>query len=169
MERFCATVVSPEWHFQTDAGRPVAEMVAERCAEFPQHRALIEAYATRFNETVPGSVPGTIELVERLHARGVPLYAITNFGHDFWAGFRPTAPVFELFADVVVSGTEKLAKPDPAIFALAARRFGHAPQAMLFVDDVLANVAAARACGWQAHHFHDAAGLEAELIERGVI
>ena len=169
VERFCATVVTPEWHFQTDLGRSVAEMVAERCAEFPEHRPLIEAYASRFNESVPGPVPGSIELVERLHARGVPLYAITNFGHDFWAGFRPTAPVFALFDDIVVSGTEKRAKPDPAIFALAAQRFGRSPETMLFVDDVLANVEAARRCGWQAHHFHDAAGLEAELTARGLL
>jgi len=169
VERFVADVISPGWHFQTDAGRAVAEMVAERSSEFPEHVALIEAYGSRFNETIRGPVPGMLELVERLHARGVPLYAITNFGHDFWAGFRPTAPVFELFEDIVVSGTEKLAKPDPAIFALAARRFRRDPGAMLFVDDNAANVASARACGWHAHHFVDAAELETELIERGLL
>ncbi|HUQ13736.1 MAG TPA: HAD family phosphatase [Novosphingobium sp.] len=169
VERFVREVIGPEWHFQTDAGRPVAEMVAERRAEFPRHAALIEAYGTRFNETIPGPVPGSLELVERLHARGVPLFAITNFGHEFWAGFRPTAPVFELFDDIVVSGTEKLAKPDPAIFALAVQRFGYPPGAMLFVDDNAANVASARVCGWHAHHFVDAAGLETELIERGLL
>ena len=169
VERFCATVVTPEWHFQHDAGRPIAEMVAERCAEFPEHAELIEAYAARFNETIPGPVEGSLELVERLHARDVPLYAITNFGADTWAAFRPTAPVFDTFRDVVVSGLEKLAKPDPAIFDLAVKRFGHAPGAMLFVDDVLANVEAARGCGWQGHHFKATAGLEADLRARSLI
>ena len=169
VERFCATVVTPEWHFQHDAGRPIAEMVAERCADFPQHRELIEAYAARFNETIPGPVPGCLDLVDRLHESGVALYAITNFGADTWAGFRPTAPVFDKFRDMVVSGMEKLAKPDPAIFRLAERRFGHAPETMLFVDDVFANVEAARGCGWQAHHFRDAPGLESELRERGLL
>ena len=144
-------------------------MVAERCTEFPEYRAPIEAYGSRFNETIPGPVPGSLELVERLHRAGVPLYAITNFGADTWAGFRPTAPVFDLFRDVVVSGCERLVKPDPAIFDLAARRFGHRPEAMLFVDDVLANVDGARACGWQVHHFRAAAGLEAELVARGLL
>ena len=164
LERFVTTVVTPEWHFQHDAGRPLAEMVPERIAQFPQHAALIEAYAMRFNETIPGPVPGSLELVERLHADGVPLYSITNFGAEFWAMFRPTAPVFERFIDIVVSGVEKLAKPDPAIFALAERRFGFAPEAMLFIDDSLPNVEAALARGWHAHHFADAAGLEGELI-----
>lgn len=163
LERFVTTVVTPEWHFQHDAGRPIAEMVAERSAQFPQHTALIEAYASRFNETIPGPVPGSLELVARLDRLGIPLYAITNFGADTWAGFRPTAPIFDKFREIVVSGDEKLAKPDPAIYALAERRFGFAPKAMLFIDDSLPNIEAARARGWHAHHFSDAAGLEAHL------
>jgi len=91
LESFVTTVVTPEWHFQHDAGRPLADMLPELKAEFPQHEALIDAYATRFNETIPGPVPGSLELVERLDAAGVPLFAITNFGHEFWEGFRPTS------------------------------------------------------------------------------
>ena len=169
LDWFLANVVTEEWHFQHDAGRPLAEMVPERIALFPAYASQIEAYATRFNETVPGPVPGSIELVEALHETGVPLFAITNFGAELWAKFRPVWPVFERFGDVVVSGVEKITKPDPAIYALAAERFGHAPGAMLFIDDNLANVTAARACGWQAHHFRDAAGLAEELRGRGLI
>lgn len=162
-------VVTEEWHFQHDEGRPLAEMVAERSAQYPDHVGAITAWATRFNETIPGPVPGSHELVERLHEARVPLYAITNFGAEFWAGFRPTAPIFDRFREVVVSGEEKLAKPDPAIFALAADRFGHDPQAMLFVDDNASNIAAARALGWQVHHFSDAPTLERDLRLRDLI
>ena len=77
--------------------------------------------------------------------------------------------MFDCFGDIVVSGVEKIAKPDPAIFALAAGRFGYAPGAMLFIDDNMANITSARACGWQAHHFRDAACLAEELRERGLI
>jgi 2-haloacid dehalogenase len=99
----------------------------------------------------------------------VPLYAITNFGASFWPEFRAAQPVFDRFRDIVVSGFEKIAKPDPAIYALAARRFGHAPEAMLFIDDNAANVASARDCGWQVHHFVDADRLSVELRQRGLI
>ena len=163
LDDFLATVIPLEWHAQHDAGRPAAEMVAERSALFPRHATLIADWFTRFNESIPGPVPGSLELVERLLANGIPLHGITNFGADTWAGFRPTAPMFDSFRDIVVSGDEKLAKPDPAIYALAERRFGYAPEAMLFIDDSLPNVEAARARGWHAHHFIDAAGLEAEL------
>jgi len=169
LEWFVTTVVTPEWHFEHDAGRPLAEMVPERIARFPEHAALIKAYATRFNESIPGPVPGSLELVEQLAARGVPLFAVTNFGADFWPPFRATQPVFDRFRDIVVSGVERLAKPDRAIYALAARRFGHAPGDMLFIDDNADNIAAAVACGWQGHHFTDAGRLAEDLRARGLI
>ena len=162
-------VITEDWHFQHDAGRPLAEMVPERIAAFPERERFLIAYAERFNETIPGPVPGSLEIVCELHAAGVPLYAITNFGAEFWAAFRPTAPILDLFRDIVVSGEERLVKPDPAIYALAERRFGYAPAAMLFIDDNLANVEGARACGWQAHHFADAPKLRADLVARNLL
>lgn len=162
-------VVTVEWHSLHDAGVPLAEMVPARIAEYPHHEAALRAYATRFNETIPGPVPGSHDLVARLDDRGVPIFGITNFGAEFWAGFRPTAPVFDVFRDIVVSGEERLAKPDPAIFELAERRFGHDAGAMLFIDDSLANIRSARECGWQVHHFKDAPTLEIDLSSRGLI
>lgn len=166
---FVENVVTAEWHFQHDAGRPLAEIVPERIALYPEHEALIRRYASHFNDSIPGPVPGTAQLVEQLDQRGVPLFAITNFGAEFWPGFAPRFPVLERFRDIVISGVEKLAKPDPAIFDLACTRFGLPAGAMLFVDDNAHNIAAARDCGWHAHHFHDAAGLEQDLRQRGLL
>ena len=169
LEWFVTNVVTPQWHFQHDAGRPLAEMVPELKARFPDHAPLIDAYATRFNETIPGPMPGSLELVERLDEAGVPLFAITNFGHEFWEGFRPTQPVFDRFQGIIVSGTEKLMKPDPAIYALAIERFGIDPAGALFIDDVAANVAGAESAGITAHQFVDAARLERALVALGYL
>lgn len=169
LEWFVTNVVTPEWHFQHDAGRPLADMLPELKTQFPDHAPLIDAYAARFNETIPGPVPGSLELVERLDAAGVPLFAITNFGHEFWEGFRPTQPVFDRFQDIVVSGTEKMMKPDPAIYALAIERFGIDPAGALFIDDVAANVAGAESVGIAGHLFKGAAMLETDLIRRGYL
>ena len=159
LDWFLTHVVTPEWHFQHDAGRPLADMVAERKAEFPAYAALIDAYATRFNETIPGPVAGSLEIVRELAKKGVPLYAITNFGAEFWDMFRPTQPIFDLFRDIIVSGKEKLVKPEPEIYQLALARFGLRPGEALFIDDNIDNVAAARANGFVAHHFIDAPTL----------
>ena len=164
LDWFLANVVTPEWHFQHDAGRPLAEMIPERIAEFPDHAELIEAYATRFNETIPRPVPGSLEIVRELAERGVPLFAITNFGSELWEGFHPTQPVFDLFRDIVVSGKERLVKPDRAIYELAMQRFAVTPAECLFIDDVFENVAGAKAAGLDGYVFNGAGGLREKLV-----
>lgn len=169
LDWFLANVVTEEWHSDHDAGRDLGEMVAERKRQFPGYDDLIDAYAACFNDTIPGPVAGMHALVDELHARDIPLFAITNFAAPFWAEFRPTEPVFDCFRDIVVSGQERLAKPDPAIFELAATRFGMVPGEMLFIDDSPANVSAARELGWHVHRFTGADDLAADLHERGLI
>lgn len=169
LDWFLANVVSEQWHHQQDEGRPLSEMVPERKRQFPEHAALIDAYATRFSETIPGPVPGTHDLIHRLDAAGVPLFGLSNFGGDFWDAFRADWPVFDAFQDIVVSGHEKCAKPDPAIYAIAEARFATPPQHLLFVDDKEDNIAAARARGWHGHVFTGADALEADLRAHGLI
>ncbi len=169
LDWFLANVVTEEWHFQHDRGRPLAEMVPERIAQFSEYEPHIRAYAERFNETVPGPVEGSHDLVRRLHERGVPLYCLTNFGDEFWATFRPTQPIFDLFEDVIVSGTEQIAKPDPRIYAIVEQRSGRRGNALFFTDDNPDNVFAARARGWDAHLFTDAAALESQLLGAGLL
>ncbi|EJL29284.1 HAD-IA family hydrolase [Novosphingobium sp. AP12] len=169
LDWFLANVVTEAWHFEHDAGRDLDEMVAARKAEYPGHDRLLDAYAIRFCETIPGNVPGSHEIVRELAERAIPLFAITNFASAFWRDYRSGEPLFDLFGDIVVSGDEKIVKPDARIFDLAAARFGHKPAAMLFIDDNAANIAAARALGWQVHHFRDADGLRADLARRGLL
>lgn len=163
LDWFLANVVTVQWHFEHDAGRALVDMVSERIALYPQYELLIHAYATRFNETIPGPVEGSLEIVKTLAEKGVPLYAITNFGAEFWDVFRPTAPIFDLFDDIIVSGREKLVKPDSAIYQLAVQRFEIIPQESIFIDDMPANVEAAQGVGMNAHLFEGAGGLESKL------
>ena len=163
LDWFLANVVTEEWHFEHDRGRALADMVPERIALYPQYERHIRAYATRFNETVPGPVEGSHELVERLAAAGVPLFCLTNFGDEFFAMFRPTQPIFDHFEDIIVSGTEKVAKPEPRIYEIVEERSGRRGDALFFTDDNPANIAAAKARGWDAHLFTDAGALEAQL------
>jgi 2-haloacid dehalogenase len=163
LDAFLRDVVTRDWHFQHDAGRPFAETSAELIAEYPQHAELIAAWGPRFNESVGPPVDGMIPLVEELDAAGVPLFAITNFSGEFWGPFRDTQPVFDRFRDVIVSGAERLVKPDAAIYELALKRFGMPADALIFIDDSARNVAGAEAIGIRGHLFRDAATLRTEL------
>lgn len=163
LDWFLANVVTRAWHFQHDMGRPFAQTSAELIALHPDQSDLIALYGPRWLETIPGPMPGTHAIVESLAAAAVPIFGISNFSAEFWAMFRPTAPIFDHFQDIIVSGTEGLMKPDPAIYALARTRFRLGDGAAIFIDDNIANLEGARAAGWLAHHFTSAERLAADL------
>lgn len=158
------------WHETLDGGRPYDEAAAELSEKFPQYAALIAAWGARFGETITDPVPGVHAIVEELDARGVPLFAITNFSADFWAPFHAgERAFFDRFRDIVVSGEEKLLKPDPAIYYLALDRFRLRPDEALFIDDRAINVEGAEAVGMKAHLFTTAEDLRARLEAEGLL
>jgi 2-haloacid dehalogenase len=158
------------WHESLDGGRPYAEAAAELEEKFPEYAALIAAWSDRFGETISGPVPGMPELVADLDGRGVPLFAITNFSADFWPPFHEKERAFfARFRDIVVSGEEKLLKPDPAIYYRALDRFRLRPADALFVDDRRINVEGALAVGMKAHLFTGAADLRTRLKGEGLL
>ncbi|WP_375404276.1 HAD family hydrolase [uncultured Sphingomonas sp.] len=170
LDAFLREVVTHDWHFQHDAGRDFAETSAELTALHPHHAELIAAWGPRFLESIGDPVPGMRALVDELEARGVPLYAITNFSHEFWPPFRAReAAMFDRFRDVVVSGAEKLVKPDAAIYRLALDRFGLEAERTVFIDDNAANVAGASDVGLIALHFTGEPKLRGELAGLGLL
>ena len=163
-DRIVRDVVTLEWHFQHDLGRNFSGTSAELIEYCPDFEPFIRAFGTRFDETIRGPVAGMHEIVRSLDDAAIPLFCITNFSHEFFPPFREKhAELFDRFQDIVVSGDEKIAKPDPAIYELARRRFGLARGEGIFVDDVLANAQSADRNGFIGHHFTGAAQLRATL------
>ncbi|WP_439548008.1 HAD family hydrolase [Falsiroseomonas sp.] len=165
---FLARICTMEWNLEQDRGRRWAAAVAERTSLFPDQAPLIAAYSDRWHEMVPGEVPGSVAILERLREAGVPLYAITNFSSEKFAEAQARFPFLTRFIDVVVSAEEGLLKPDPAIYRRLLDRNGLAASDCLFIDDSEKNVIGARAVGMRAHHFRDAAGLAAALRAEGL-
>ena len=151
-----------------DAGRTWADAVTHLRATRPHLAGLAERYRTAYPGTLGGPVPGSAALVEELDAAGVRLYGLTNWAADTFCHAEPAAPVIGRLRDVVVSGQVGLAKPDPAIFRLAADRFAVDPGRTVFVDDTPANVTAARSVGFRAVHFTGTAALRTALADLGV-
>ena len=168
--RFIEDVGLWEWHDTLDGGRDFREAADELSGRFPEYAHLISAWGERFGETISDPVPGVHAIVEELDAAGVPLFVITNFSADFWPAFRAKEDAFfRRFRDIVVSGEEKLLKPDPALYYRALDRFGLRPADALFVDDRLINVEGARAVGMHAHLFTTAEDLRARLEADGLL
>ena len=170
LDAFLRDVVTLDWHFQHDMGRPFAETSAELIARHPEHAALIRLWGEKFIDSVGPAVEGMPEIVRELHEGGIPLFAITNFSDEFWAPVHAReADLFAPFRDIVVSGRERLVKPDAAIYRLALDRFGLRAEQALFIDDRKENVVAAEAEGMRGHLFRDAATLRRELAELNLL
>lgn len=153
MEQFLATVCTQAWNECQDAGRGFAEATALLCAAHPDKRALIEAYGTRFDEMMAGPIHGTVEILAALHARGVPLYALSNWSAETYPLAQRRFEFLRWFRGVLISGHERVIKPDPRIFRLLLERFAIAPARAVYIDDNPRNVAAAQALGIHALHF----------------
>ena len=169
VEEFLATVCTPEWNAEQDRGRPFAEGVAELVERHPVHAAAITAYHERWPEMLGGAVGGTVEVMAELRAAGVPVYALTNWSAETFGIARERFEFLEWFDGVLVSGEERMIKPDPAIFRLLLDRFGLDPGATFYIDDSPANVAAADRLGCDAVRFTSPAQLRGDLEARGLL
>jgi 2-haloacid dehalogenase len=169
METFLADVVSPEWNGQQDSGRTWAEAVEVLTREHPDKRDLIAAYWHRWQETLGDAIGPTVAILEELRDAGVRLYALSNWSAETFPVARPRYPFLEWFDGIVISGEEKIAKPDPAIFRQLLNRYGLDPAATVFIDDSEANVRAAAAEGMIALRFEDAPTLREALVRFGLL
>lgn len=169
MEHFLAEVCSPAWNEQQDAGRPWDEAIDLLLARFPAQAPLIRAYRERWEDMLGGPLHGTVVILHALQARGVRLYALTNWSHDTFVIARQHYPFLQIFEDIVVSGTERLIKPDPAIFQLLLSRGGIDPASAVYIDDTQRHVDAARALGMRGVLFRDPPGLHRELAALGLL
>jgi 2-haloacid dehalogenase len=169
IEAFLRETGFHDWNLALDAGALWEPTIAELVARHPHHKHLIEASHLRWHEMLPGDIPGTVALLERLAAEGVPLYAITNYSTEKWIETRARFPFFAHFRDIVVSGDEKMVKPDAAIFHLCLQRNGLEAQDCVFIDDVPRNIAAAKSVGIDAILFESPKKLAEDLTARGLL
>lgn len=157
-----------DWNLEFDAGDIYAEGVAKLITRFPRYWREIQAYDLRWRETIGGLYQGTIDIHDELIAAEIPTFAITNFSWEKWVSMLPEWPFLEKFDGVVVSGLEKLVKPDPRIYRLFCERYALAPESCVFIDDSEPNIIAARKFGMHTVHFNSPEQLRSELIGFGL-
>jgi len=156
------------WNAQHDAGQPFAVGIARQAARFPQWRHLFQAYFDRWEETTAAPIGETLALSRALRGAGYRTLALTNFSAETWPRAVVLHPFLSEFEGVVVSGHERLMKPDPAIYRLLCERHGVQPERAVFIDDSPHNVEGARRAGMAALHFTSPPRLHADLAALGV-
>jgi 2-haloacid dehalogenase len=169
MEHFLAEIGFDEWNHLQDAGRPFSVAIAELCARHPQYCDLIRAYDVRYPESIQGAIPGSVEILHRLWAKGTCLFGLSNWPAEKFNLVRPEYEFLSWFQGIVISGEVGIAKPDPGIFQVLLAQVDRPAGECLLIDDSAANIAAAQALGFQTIHFQQPAQLADELARLGLL
>ncbi len=168
MEWFLANICTPAWNVEQDRGRSFKDAVDLLVQQHqPEWHPMIRAYDELWHETISGPIAGTVAILDALKRNDVPLYAITNWNQDKFREALERFPFLKSFAGIVVSGDERLLKPDREIFELFFERYDVKPETAVFIDDSLRNVEGARAAGMQALHFTAPEALARDLRALG--
>ena len=169
MEWFLSHVCDGPWNEAQDLGRAWADAVLERTQLFPQWAVEIRAYDERWIETLDGAIEENVAILKTLKQARMPVYAITNFSKDKFRAARAQFGFFDWFDGIVVSGEERLIKPDPRIFRLFLDRYRLAAGECLFIDDSRANVTAAKEIGMRTIHYAEGMDLAAAMQAQGIV
>ena len=168
LEEFLGQICTPRWHLSHDLGADTEQSCRELAAAHPDRADLIMAWAHRSEEMVAGQLDDAIAVLADVRAAGYRCLALSNMEPDRFALRRSRYPFFGLLDGYVISGIEGVAKPDRGIFEILLARYDLDPRATVFVDDVAANVAAARDLGIVAIRYSAASQLRADLRALGV-
>ncbi len=169
MEWFLAHICNMDWNEQQDAGYPIAKAVEEKVAQFPLFEREIRIYYDRWTEMLKEPFEGTVTILHQLKKRAdLKLYALTNWSAELFPYALKKYHFLKTFDGIVVSGEEKMKKPDPEIFQLLLKRFQLDTREVLFIDDSLRNINAAEELGIRSIHFKNPEQLKKDLEKIGL-
>jgi 2-haloacid dehalogenase len=152
-----------------DQGALFRETIYDWADRTPEWASEIRMWYDRWIELASPRIEGSIALQRALRAKGVPVFALTNFGRYSWDEAVPKMDFLQEFDRHYVSGRMGVIKPDPRIYAMVEQDCGMAPETLLFTDDRADNIAAAAQRGWQTHHFTGWQGWAERLVDEGML
>ena len=162
-EWFLTNICTYPWNAQHDAGKPVAEGTTELIAQYPEWEKEIRMYYDEFEKMLSGQIADMEEYIKELKGRGFRIYGLSNWSVETFAMIRPKYPILDLMEDMVISGKEKVMKPDAKIYQIALSRFGIKPEESVFIDDNVNNIIGCKAAGIHGIVFKDAGQLRSDL------
>lgn len=167
--RLFAEVDLAAMNLSVDAGAPFRATVYETAEAHPDWAEPIRWWHDRWIELASPRIEHSVRLLMALRARGVPVFALTNFGDDSFAYAQTQYDFLNAFDRAYVSGRMGVVKPDPRIYAMVEADCGLPPERLLFTDDKTENLDAAAARGWQVHRFEGPEGWAARLVAAGCL
>lgn len=158
-----------EVNLDVDRGAPFEASFQDLAEAYPDWADEIALWPKHWSEFVSPQIDHSVRLLRALRAKGVPVFALTNFGDETFDRAQAMYPFFTEFDRRYVSGRLKMVKPDAEIYAAVERDSGFAPEDLIFTDDSPKNIAAAAARGWQTHLFEGPQGWADRLVAEGLL
>lgn len=166
---FFENICTHVWNLQQDAGRSLTEATEEKVAEWPAYAEQIRAFYGRWEEMLGGPIMESVALLETLKAQShLRLYALTNWSHETFPVALERYDFLHWFEGIVVSGVEKVIKPQKEIFEILLTRYAVPASNAVFIDDNIINVTAAKGVGMHGIHFTSPAQLKEDLRSAGI-
>ncbi|MEP2533885.1 HAD family phosphatase [Shimia sp.] len=156
-------------HLQIDIGASLPGLIQSLLPRYPEWQEELRMWNDNWNDLAAPAIDHSVRLLYALKRSGVPVFTLTNFGHDNFPISQQAFPFLKEFDREYVSGRLKLVKPDPAIYAHVEQDCGIAPERLLFADDRPENIAAAADRGWQVHQFEHPQGWADRLVAEGLL
>ncbi|MHA3979939.1 HAD family hydrolase [Halovulum sp. GXIMD14794] len=138
-----------------DRGAPFRETVYEVAQTYPEYEALIRLWHDRWIEMASPPIEASWSILRDLRERGVPVFALTNFGIESFAYAETQYPQLGEFDRRFISGHMGVIKPEAQIYEMVEQATGLSGAQIFFTDDRADNISAAEARGWQTYHFTD--------------
>ena len=152
MEHFLSEICNDKWNIQQDAGRTIEEAEKDLIPLFPNYQDKIKLYYKNHGKMIKGVFETSIELLEELKKQGYLCYVLSNWSAETFLDTKEKFSFLNFFDGLIISGEEKLIKPDPKIFHLACERFNLIPENTIFIDDRIENINAASKLNFQTIH-----------------
>lgn len=168
-ERMFAETGIEAMNLAIDRGAPFRETVVALAGRHPEWADMIVKWHDNWIDMAQPVIPHSVRLLRALKTRGVPVFALTNFGAETFEIAKTPYPFFAEFDRAYVSAHLGVLKPDPRIYELVEADCGLPPGDLLFTDDKAENTAAAAARGWRVHHFEGPEGLATRLVAEGLL
>lgn len=153
-----------------DTGEDFADIYPDVVREQGQELAdIFKFYIGHYADALPRTLPGMVELLADLKAHGYGVWGLTNWSHEtFHLAFEKYPRLEQLLQGTVVSGVEKMHKPNADIYELALTRFGLTAERCVFFDDTAKNIVGANEVGIHGILFENALQARESLAELGV-
>lgn len=158
-----------KWNEKQDAGRPFSDAVKILSADYPHYEQYIRAFHERWVEMVGGALDQTVEILAELRVNNYELYALSNWSAETYPLARERFEFLGWFREVVISGEQKMIKPDVRIFEFLLNKIMRPAEECIYIDDSKPNFEAAQRLGFQAIHFQSADKLRAELEAMNIL